>query len=263
MRGWKPKPGDHLIDTGCGVGGPARSLAHCFGCRVDGIDITEPSALAANHLSELTGLRGRVMVRLGDGHSLPYLDRAFGCGSAQHVTINVAGRAGFFDEAFRGLRPGAFFALTEHGLGDGGRPHHPVPRSTDGDREYLMTPEEPIDRLRGSGFDDIRVTETGGNYLAGYRKVMALAKEGELPPLPFHILAPRRIQQPVTQPAISRRDARGRCRSFAKNWGKRLPARVLSSHRASGLSGNSRSPANGVLRSARPPQIQSAPRCVN
>lgn len=182
------RPRDHLVDIGCGVGGPARYFAHRFGCRVDGIDITEPFVVAANHLSELTGLRERVTVRLGDGHSLPYPDKAFDGGYSQHVTMNVADRDRFFGEAFRVLRPGAFFALTEHGRGEGGPPHHPVPWSNDGSYEHLMPPEETVERLRRAGFVAIEVTETGEKYLAGYRRVMALAEKGELPPLGVHIL---------------------------------------------------------------------------
>lgn len=182
------KPGDRLIDIGCGVGGPARYLAHRFGCSVEGIDITAPFVAAANRLSELTGLRDRVTVRLGDGQSLPYPDHSFDGGISQHVTMNVADRDRFFAEAFRVLRPGAFFALTEHGKGEGGAPHHPVPWSDDGAHEYLLSPAETVERLRRAGFERIEATETGDKYLQGYRNVMALAEKGELPKLGVHIL---------------------------------------------------------------------------
>src|SRR5919197_6072525 len=29
-----------ILDVGCGIGGPARYLAHTYGCRGDGIDLT-------------------------------------------------------------------------------------------------------------------------------------------------------------------------------------------------------------------------------
>lgn len=182
------KAGDHLVDIGCGVGGPARYLAERFGCRVDGIDITEAFVVAANRLSEMTGLLDRVTVQLGDGQSLPYPDQFFDGAYSQHVTMNVADRDRFFSEAFRVLRPGAFFALTEHGLGDGGPPHHPVPWSDDGTHEYLMRPDDSVERLRAAGFRGIDVADTSEKYLHAYQRVIGIAERGELTPFGVHIL---------------------------------------------------------------------------
>ena len=159
---------------------------------------------------------------MGDGQSLPYPDQSFDGGYSQHVTMNVSDRERFFAEAFRVLRPGAFFALTEHGLGDNGPPHHPVPWSNDGTHEYLMRPDGTVTNLRLAGFDSIEVTETGEEYLQGYRKVIAIAERGELPPLGVHILlgeaalaktmnAARNIEEGRTKPVqiICRKPVRG------------------------------------------------------
>ena len=32
--------GSRVLDVGCGIGSPARYLAHTYGCRVNGIDLT-------------------------------------------------------------------------------------------------------------------------------------------------------------------------------------------------------------------------------
>ena len=42
-----------VLDLGCGVGGPARTLAGEFGCRVTGLDITETFCRAAEMLNRL------------------------------------------------------------------------------------------------------------------------------------------------------------------------------------------------------------------
>src|SRR5258705_3384122 len=47
------RTGHHIIDIGCGIGGPARYFAKRFGCRVSGVDITEPFVEAANKLTAL------------------------------------------------------------------------------------------------------------------------------------------------------------------------------------------------------------------
>jgi len=182
------EPGDHLLDIGCGVGGPARYFAQRFGCKVSGIDITGPFVEAANKLTALLDMGDRVFIEQGDGERLPYDDGTFDGAYAQHVTMNVADRPRLFGEAWRVLKPGGFFALTEHGLGPVGGPHHPVPWSEDGTGEFLVTPSETRELLAAAGFVDIECEDTGPKYLAAYRAALELAGRGELPPLGLHVL---------------------------------------------------------------------------
>jgi SAM-dependent methyltransferase len=114
------EPGQHILDIGCAVGGPARYMAERFGCRVSGIDITPGFIEAGEELNRLTGMVDRVDLRVGDGATLPYENSLFDGAYTQHVTMNVADRAAFFAEAFRVIKPGGFFALSEHGIGPKG-----------------------------------------------------------------------------------------------------------------------------------------------
>lgn len=178
----------HILDIGCGLGGPARYFAHRFHCTVSGIDITKPFVEAANKLTQLLGMEDRVTIDYGDGHYLPYADGVFDGAYTQHVTMNVANRTQFFAEAYRVLKPGAFFALTEHGLGPTGQPHYPLPWSEDGRGAYLVSPAETRVLLEAAGFVEIVVEDTGAKYLAAYKQAIAMAAQGALPPLGIHIL---------------------------------------------------------------------------
>jgi SAM-dependent methyltransferase len=182
------KAGQWILDIGCGLGGPARYMAKRFQCNVRGLDITVPFVDAANKLTTLLRMQETVHIELGDGQHLPYRDSEFDGAYTQHVTMNVADRPRFFAEAFRVLRPGAFFALTEHGLGPTGQPHYPLPWSADGTGAYLVAPSETRALLEGSGFEDVVVENTGPKYLEAYKVVIDKAEKGALPPLGIHLL---------------------------------------------------------------------------
>ena len=133
-------------------------------------------------------MENRVTIEQGDGQRLPYPDGVFNGAYTQHVTMNISDRAQFFGEAYRILKPGAFFALTEHGLGPTGNPYYPVPWSMDGSGSYLTSPLETRTFLEAVGFEDVLIEDTGQKYLAAYKQVIELAAQEALPPLGIHIL---------------------------------------------------------------------------
>jgi ubiquinone/menaquinone biosynthesis C-methylase UbiE len=182
------KPDHHILDIGCGLGGPARYFAKRFQCKITGVDITPGFVETGNKLTALLSMENQVAIEQGDGHRLPYADGTFDGAYTQHVTMNIADRRQFLGEAYRVLNPGAFFALTEHGLGPTGNPHHPVPWSMDGTGAYLMRPSATRTLLESAGFQDIVVEDTGQKYLAAYKHAMELAAQGAFPPLGPHIL---------------------------------------------------------------------------
>lgn len=182
------KAGQHIVDIGCGLGGPARYMAKRFQCKVSGVDITQPFVEAANRLTALLRMEHQVTIQHGDGQRLPYGDALFDGAYTQHVTMNVADRRTFFAEACRVLKNGAFFALTEHGLGPKGDPHYPLPWSADGGGAYLVRPSETRALLEAAGFEDIVLEDTGAKYVAAYKTMIEKAEKGVLPPLGIHIL---------------------------------------------------------------------------
>src|SRR5690242_9015103 len=98
-----------VLDVGSGIGGPARYLAATYGCRVAGVDLSEPFVDAARYLTERTGQRGRVSFQTGSGLDLPFDDGRFDVAFLEHVAMNIADRARLYGEVRRVLKPGGKF----------------------------------------------------------------------------------------------------------------------------------------------------------
>src|SRR5437763_13292670 len=116
-----------VLDVGCGIGGPARYLAHTYGCRVDGIDLTPELIETGRVLTERCKLADRVVLQVGNALELPYPDQTFDVVWCQNVTMNIADKAGILAGVYRVLKRGGLFTATEYSVGPGGDIIFPVP----------------------------------------------------------------------------------------------------------------------------------------
>src|SRR6185312_6191667 len=110
-----------VLDIGAGVGGPARFLAATYGCRVTGVELSEPFVDAARYLTERTGQSERVSFEIASALDLPFAGGRFDVVLLQHVAMNIADRARLYREIRRVLKRGGRFATFDVVL-NGGKP---------------------------------------------------------------------------------------------------------------------------------------------
>jgi ubiquinone/menaquinone biosynthesis C-methylase UbiE len=91
----------HVLDIGSGLGGPARTIAEIYGCRVTGIDLTQAFCDAAAILIGWVGLSDRVTFQQGDATTLPFADTQFDAAMTIHVAMNIAAKDKMYSEARR------------------------------------------------------------------------------------------------------------------------------------------------------------------
>ena len=120
------RPGMHLLDVGCGVGGPARYFAE-RGCRVTGIDLTEEFLRVAERLTRLVNLDRGITFRQASALALPFEAASFDGAYEIHVGMNIADKAGVFREVARVLKPGAHFTIFDLMRNGEGPIEFPVP----------------------------------------------------------------------------------------------------------------------------------------
>jgi ubiquinone/menaquinone biosynthesis C-methylase UbiE len=143
--------GMSVLDVGSGVGGPARFLAATCGCRVTGVDLSEPFVEAARYLTERTGQSGQVTFETASALELPFDDGRFDAALLQHVAMNISDRAGLYREIRRVLKSGGIFATYDVVL-NGGEPHYPVPWARTPATSFLMTAAATREAIERCGF---------------------------------------------------------------------------------------------------------------
>jgi sarcosine/dimethylglycine N-methyltransferase len=140
-----------VLDVGSGVGGPARFLAATYGCRVTGVDLSEPFVQAAKYLTERTGLSGQVSFTTASALELPFDAGRFDVAMLQHVAMNISDRARLYHEIRRVLRAGGRLAAFDV-VSLSGEPHYPVPWARTASTSFLLTAAATREAVEAAGF---------------------------------------------------------------------------------------------------------------
>ncbi len=178
----RPVAGDHLLDIGSGIGGPARWFAQHFGCRVTGIDLTAEFCDVARRLTQRLGLQDQVDFQAGDALDMPFGEGQFDGAYSMNVSMNIADKAAFYREVHRVLKPGAWLLLSELAEGDGRPLDFPTPWAASQDTSFLSTVEQTQQGLRDAGFEQLQWHSTLEQAKVYGARSKALVERGEKPP---------------------------------------------------------------------------------
>ena len=165
------RPGQRVLDVGCGTGGAARLLADEFGCEVVGVDITAAFVAAAEWLSAATGLAERTRFLCADAARTPLPDGGFDLVWCQHALMNMPDAPAVLAEWRRLLAPGGRVLLHEVVAGDNLEPLAlPVPWARTAATSHLQPREALEASLAAAGFEPLCVRDVTEDALAWRRK---------------------------------------------------------------------------------------------
>jgi SAM-dependent methyltransferase len=99
----------HVLDVGCGVGGPTLRLARLTGAHMVGVNIVPRQIEIARIRASDEGLGAMVRFDHGDGMHLPYLDRCFDGVVVFESGCHMPDKSGFYQECARVLKRGGRF----------------------------------------------------------------------------------------------------------------------------------------------------------
>jgi ubiquinone/menaquinone biosynthesis C-methylase UbiE len=172
----------HVLDIGSGLGGPARTVAETYGCRVTGIDLTQAFCDAAAAMSDWVGLGKLTTFKHGDATKLPFADKQFDAAMTIHVAMNIAAKDKMYAEARRVVRPGGIFAVYDILQGEGGDVLYPVPWAREPSISHVATLEQMKSLLAGAGFKILDIQDSTEESQTFFEKLTArIAKTGVSP----------------------------------------------------------------------------------
>jgi cyclopropane fatty-acyl-phospholipid synthase-like methyltransferase len=112
-RGAQIANGSRVADFCAGLGGTVRYLAHKYGAKVTGIELTPSRASGAQELIKRVGLQERAQVVEGNVMNVPLADATMDAVVSQESFCHVPDPAKALSEAFRILRKDGRLAFTD------------------------------------------------------------------------------------------------------------------------------------------------------
>ncbi|KAI3922555.1 hypothetical protein MKX01_006244 [Papaver californicum] len=107
------KPGDKILDAGCGVGGPMRAIAAHSKANVVGITINEYQVNRAKEHNKKAGLDSLCEVVCGNFLQMPFEDNSFDGAYSIEATCHAPKLEEVYAEIYRVMKPGSLFVSYE------------------------------------------------------------------------------------------------------------------------------------------------------
>lgn len=157
--------GQHVLDIGCGLGGPAFVLAQRFGARVTGIDLEKQLVARATIRSRELGLDDRATFRGVELGPLDFPDETFDVVFTSGALTQTEDKPGILAECLRVLKPRGVLTCYDWLKRDA---------ELSEDMRYfirmegltynLITLQELADCIEAAGFTDVRTEDASAWY---------------------------------------------------------------------------------------------------
>jgi sarcosine/dimethylglycine N-methyltransferase len=172
-------PRSRVLDAGAGLGGSARCLAHLFGCRVDGVELSPLRAADAENLTRRVQLEALVASICGDVLSVELPSRHYDVVWGQGAWMHLADPAAFFARAAAALVANGRIAFEDACLLDAPRSEPDARLVEDLARLWggrFMTRDAWHAALGASGFEVVTTDDLTHDFVTHFRRLIAIAR---------------------------------------------------------------------------------------
>lgn len=159
----------HVLDVGCGVGGPATEISRFTGCKVTGLNNNDYQIERATYKAKQNGLSDKLNFVKGDFMQMDFPAETFDAVYAIEATVHAPVLEGVYSEIYKVLKPGGTFGVYEWVMTDeydeNNEEHRRIAYGIEvGDGIPKMYKKEVADKaLRNVGFEIIYEKDLADN----------------------------------------------------------------------------------------------------
>lgn len=177
----RAKPGDRVLDAGCGYGGSAMWLAASIGCRVEGVNVVQKQLRAARRFAAEHNLSTKVNFSRQDYCSTSFRSGSFDLVWALESVVHTDEKSAFAAEAARLLKKGGRLLMADLMP----RRKRPYPLSYEERIQIvesgwaitkLMTPRQCRVLFTEAGFGEVRLLDLTQNIRPSVRRLADLCR---------------------------------------------------------------------------------------
>ncbi|EEF44601.1 cycloartenol-C-24-methyltransferase isoform X1 [Ricinus communis] len=155
------KPGQKVLDVGCGIGGPLREISRFSLTSVTGLNNNEYQITRGKVLNRIAGVDKTCDFVKADFMKMPFPANSFDAVYAIEATCHAPDAYGCYSEIYRVLKPGQFFAAYEWCMTDSFDPNNQEHQKIKAEIEIgdglpdIRLTGQCIEALKKAGFDVI------------------------------------------------------------------------------------------------------------